>query len=56
MDHITEVIRGGSNQLENLQTLCQPCHKAKTRRLAHERALERRGEQELPGLDCGEKA
>lgn len=50
MDHIEEVVRGGSYRLENLQTLCQPCHKAKTARLAAERAMERKGEQALPGL------
>lgn len=50
MDHVTEVVRGGSNQLENLQTLCQPCHKAKTAKLAAERALERSGQPCLPGI------
>jgi hypothetical protein len=43
LDHIVEVVRGGGAcGPENLQTLCQPCHKAKTRRLAAERAAERR--------------
>jgi hypothetical protein len=42
-DHIHEVVRGGGQcGLENYQTLCHPCHKAKTRRLAAERAHERR--------------
>jgi len=48
MDHIEEVVRGGSYKLENLMTLCQPCHKAKTARLAAERAAERRGQPGLP--------
>lgn len=41
-DHILEVVRGGTSDLANLQTLCVPCHKAKTKRLAQERAQERR--------------
>lgn len=41
-DHILEVVRGGSNDLANLQTLCVPCHKEKTKQLAKERAQERR--------------
>jgi ribosomal protein S27AE len=27
--HITRYIDGGSNQMDNLQTLCEPCHKSK---------------------------
>lgn len=46
MDHIEEVIRGGSYRIENLQTLCQPCHKRKTARLAAELAAERKREKE----------
>jgi 5-methylcytosine-specific restriction endonuclease McrA len=41
-DHIQEVCRGGGNSLENLMTLCVPCHKAKTKRLHQQRAAERR--------------
>lgn len=41
-DHIVEVVRGGTNRLENLQTLCVSCHKDKTKRLAQDRARERR--------------
>lgn len=51
MDHIKEVVRGGDNQLDNLQTLCQPCHKAKTKRLAAERAAERRADSNQQQLD-----
>ena len=41
-DHIVEVVRGGTNDLSNLATLCVPCHKAKTREFARVRAQERR--------------
>lgn len=41
-DHILERVRGGTNAMENLQTLCVPCHKRKTARLARERADERK--------------
>ena len=36
-DHILPMIEGGGNQLSNLRTLCQPCHKAETARLAGRR-------------------
>lgn len=43
-DHIVPVIKGGGGcGLENYRTLCQPCHKKETARLAAVRALERRG-------------
>jgi 5-methylcytosine-specific restriction endonuclease McrA len=46
-DHIVEVVRGGGLcGLENYQTLCHPCHKAKTARLARERAEARRAQQQ----------
>lgn len=46
-DHIIEVVRGGAPLgLANLQTLCLACHKAKTARLAGERATERRAAQQ----------
>jgi 5-methylcytosine-specific restriction endonuclease McrA len=41
-DHILEVINGGAHSLNNLQTLCINCHKAKTKQLAAERAKQRR--------------
>ena len=41
-DHVVEVVRGGGGcGLENYQTLCTPCHKAKTRDLAAARKSER---------------
>lgn len=46
-DHIQEVVRGGGEcGLENIQTLCIPCHRRKTARLAAERAEERRTEKQ----------
>lgn len=43
MDHIVEVVNGGGMcGLENLQTLCGPCHAAKTARLARDRAAARK--------------
>lgn len=29
-DHIKPLVAGGSDELSNLQTLCPPCHQAKT--------------------------
>jgi len=44
-DHVVEVVRGGDSCLENMQTLCIPCHKGKTKQLAGDRARERRDEK-----------
>lgn len=42
-DHVTPVVEGGGAcGLDNLRTLCTPCHKAETARLAARRAEERR--------------
>lgn len=41
-DHIVEVTKGGEPYLHNIQTLCVPCHKAKTKRQHAERARERK--------------
>ena len=42
-DHIQECINGGwGTGLENLRTLCTPCHRAETARLARERAEKRK--------------
>jgi 5-methylcytosine-specific restriction enzyme A len=32
VDHILNKARGGADIMENLQSLCKPCHKAKTQR------------------------
>lgn len=42
MDHIVEHAEGGDLEPSNLQTLCVPCHKAKTRVYAAERAGRRK--------------
>ncbi len=34
LDHVVPLIDGGGHELGNLQTLCTPCHKAKTTREA----------------------
>lgn len=41
-DHKIPVVEGGLNCLANLRTLCVPCHKAETRKLAARRAQRRR--------------
>lgn len=51
-DHILEVVNGGGLcGLENYQTLCHPCHKAKTAKLARERADQRRREKLIQAGD-----
>ncbi|MDP9194407.1 MAG: HNH endonuclease [Acidobacteriota bacterium] len=36
-DHRTPVVEGGDSSLENMRTLCIPCHRAATRELAAKR-------------------
>ena len=48
-DHIVPVIKGGGAcGLENIRTLCRPCHRKETAKLARERADERKGLVTLP--------
>lgn len=54
-DHITEHSRRGRDDLDNLQTLCAPCHKAKTNAESAARntaraARRRRPAEPHPGL------
>jgi hypothetical protein len=35
-DHIVPLADGGTHELSNMQTLCRPCHRAKTAREAGE--------------------
>lgn len=41
-DHIKPRVEGGTNELDNLRTLCIPCHKVETAALAAKRAAKRR--------------
>ena len=41
-DHIHARADGGTNHLENLRTLCVPCHKSRTKKQAAERAARKR--------------
>lgn len=47
-DHIVEVTDGGAPYLKNIQTLCVPCHKAKTKAQHGERAAKRRAQKQPP--------
>lgn len=42
-DHTVPLVEGGTNDLANYRTLCIPCHKAETARLARRRS--KRGRQ-----------
>lgn len=48
-DHVIEVVDGGSPYLDNIQTLCTLCHKAKTK-AAHGKRARARREQKQPTL------
>lgn len=48
-DHIKPLWAGGVHQVRNLQILCQPCHKRKTKREARMRADARKGQLPLLG-------
>lgn len=43
VDHIQPRILGGTNSLDNLRTLCVPCHKRVTAKLANNRSQNRNG-------------
>ncbi len=45
LDHILPLVDGGGHELENLQTLCTPCHKKKTAEEARRRAQRRAAER-----------
>jgi hypothetical protein len=49
LDHIVPLIDGGSHELDNLQTLCTPCHVKKT---AEEARLRSARAKELAALEC----
>jgi len=45
-DHIRPRVLGGGNEMKNLRTLCIPCHKVETAKLAQQRARLRRAGEE----------
>lgn len=47
-DHITPRVLGGCNRMENLRTLCLPCHKAETRALRRRLALAKKALDTVP--------
>lgn len=47
-DHIKELSNGGDGGLDNVQTLCVPCHKAKTRKMHADRKIARTGIKPKP--------
>lgn len=49
-DHITPLKMGGEDALENLQPLCRPCHRAKTRLDAGHIAKAKRMRQRMAGI------
>lgn len=51
-DHVVAVVEGGGQcGIDNLQTLCLRCHKAKTRAMHRARAKGRRRQAALPGAE-----
>jgi hypothetical protein len=52
MDHILPVIEGGGGcGLDNLRTLCVPCHNIETAALARRRAAARRAAESTPEIE-----
>lgn len=49
-DHIVAIINGGSNRETNLQLLCVPCHKVKTRGDVAEKSVNNRVKAKHLGL------
>jgi 5-methylcytosine-specific restriction endonuclease McrA len=54
LDHIVPLVDGGSHDLDNLQTLCTPCHIKKTAEEARLRAA--RAREELAALEAVQSA
>lgn len=51
-DHVVPVHEGGKNLLENIRTLCIPCHKAETDMLKRRIADARKQQPDFIGLDA----
>jgi len=52
-DHILPVVEGGDSNLENLRTLCHPCHRGVTTELRLRRKMGRATEGERPDHRLG---
>jgi len=55
-DHILPVVEGGDSNLENIRTLCIPCHRAVTRELRERRRYTRRHAERGRGDECARAA
>ncbi len=55
IDHIKEVSRGGSNDMNNLQALCLSCHSVKTRRFVSIKPEKKKEEEMLLDKDSSEE-
>ena len=52
-DHILPVVEGGDSNLDNLRTLCIPCHRGVTRELRERRRDRSRGDVETSTATSG---
>lgn len=48
VDHILNVARGGTHNLDNLQTLCHHCHREKSQQEARQARAAKRARLKLP--------
>jgi 5-methylcytosine-specific restriction endonuclease McrA len=48
LDHIVPLVNGGGHELENIQTLCVPCHRSKSVRELRERLARQRVQAPTP--------
>lgn len=55
IDHIKEVSRGGSNDMNNLQALCLSCHSVKTRRFVSIKPEKKKEEEMLLDKNSSEE-